>query len=401
MAGGRARHVAVYQYPQDRHSARLTASADPGENQAMNRERLARLKISGFRSLRNVTIELEPLTVLIGANGAGKSNLLWALEMVRMLAFGSLQLFVSERGGASFLMHYGPRETPAIDIELEFHGENRENAYYVRLGYGADESLVFLAERAGYRRLASQDWRWTDLGVGHRETRLREDPDPTSRTVLWWLRAINFYHFHDTSRRSPLRTRWQSDASVQYLRSDGSNLPAFLYALKISEDPADKAAWRRIEGSLQRVAPFVRELQPVQDRLGYSLQWVDERGANFGPAHLSDGTLRALALITALAQPESTMPLVSSIDELELGLHPAALDILCGLISGAAERRQVIVSTQSPVILDHVDASQVVVTERHDAATEFHRLDERALQGWLEDYSLSELYDKNVFGGRP
>jgi predicted ATPase len=111
--------------------------------------------------------------------------------------------------------------------------------------------------------------------------------------------------------------------------------------------------------------------------------------------------LRALALITALAQPESGLPLVSSIDEPELGLHPAALGILCGLISSAAQRKQVIVSTQSPIILDHVEPNQVIVTERQDAATVLRRLDESALQSWLEDYSLSQLYDKNVLGGRP
>lgn len=202
---------------------------------------------------------------------------------------------------------------------------------------------------------------------------------------MWWLRGISFYHFHDTSRRSPLRTRSYADASADHLRSDGSNLPAFLYALKSSDKPADKAAWRRIEGSLKIVAPFIKALQPIQSRLGFALEWVDERGATLGPAHLSDGTLRGLALIAALAQPESSFPLVSCIDEPELGLHPAALGVVCGLMSSAAQRRQVIVATQSPVILDHVEPGQVVVAERKDAATQLRRLDESALRSWLED----------------
>ena len=111
--------------------------------------------------------------------------------------------------------------------------------------------------------------------------------------------------------------------------------------------------------------------------------------------------VRSVLLIAALAQPRDGMPLVSCIDEPELGLHPAALDLLCGLISSAATSRQVIVSTQSPIILDYVEPQSVVVTERIDAATAFRRLDPADLDAWLKDYSLSEIYDKNVLGGRP
>jgi predicted ATPase len=171
--------------------------------------------------------------------------------------------------------------------------------------------------------------------------------------------------------------------------------------LRESEDPAAKASWRLIEGTVRRLAPFISELRPNQDRHGTKLEWVDEKGAAFGPAHLSDGTLRALALVTALAQPQAGMPLLSCIDEPELGLHPAALGMLCGLISSVSTRRQVIVATQSPVVLDHFEPEQVVVAERRDGTTELRRLDPAPLASWLEDYSLSELYDKNVLGGRP
>lgn len=367
-------------------------------------QRIKRLKVAGFRSIKDETLELSPVTVLIGPNGAGKSNFLWALEMLRMLAFESLQLFVSERGGATYLMHYGPRFTPAIDLLVEFQcDDGSENAYEARLGYGADESLLFLAEKAGYRKNLAQAWNWHSLGAGHRESRLREESerDTTTKTVRWLLRQINFYHFHDTSRRSPLRTRAFNDTADSYLRSDGSNLPAFLLALGASSRPADQAAWKRIGGLVQSVAPFVRALVPQADPRGVSLDWVDERGETFGPAYLSDGTLRAIALIAALGQPEAKLPLLSCIDEPELGLHPAALGYLCGLVSSVSARHQVLLSTQSPGVLDAFEPSQVVVAERSDAVTKLKRLDEDALKGWLEDYSLSELFDKNVLGGRP
>jgi predicted ATPase len=365
--------------------------------------KLNKIRVKGFRSLRDVSLDPGPVTVLIGPNGAGKSNLLWALEMVRMLAFESLQLFVSERGGASYLMHYGPQKTAAIDVALEFVTHSGENAYEARLGYGSDESLIFLSERAAFRRTAEQQWKWKELGVGHRESKLREasESDTTAKTVRWLLRQINFYHFHDTSRRSPLRTRPFADTSGDYLRSDGSNLPVFLLGLQESSDEGSRAAWRLIEATFRRVAPFIAKLTPIEDRQGTKLEWVDDQGALFGPAHLSDGTLRALALVAALGQPGSSLPLVSCIDEPELGLHPAALGVLCGLISSVAARRQVIVSTQSPVLLDYFEPRDVVVAERMNSATNFRRLDEVQLASWLEEYSLSELYDKNVLGGRP
>lgn len=365
--------------------------------------RLRRMRVAGFRSLRDVTVDLTPVTVLIGPNGAGKSNVLWALEMVRMLAYGGLQRFVSERGGASFLMHYGPKKTPIVELTLEFETTEGENLYDARLAYGADESLIFVEETAGYRKTPDEPWHRTMLGAGHRESALGHTmpKDVTAKTVQFLLRQINFYHFHDTSRASPLRTRSFAGTVGEYLRSDGANLPTFLESLKNSSDPGKVAAWKRMTGLLRRVTPFITEVVPTVTEHGVILQWRDDRGELFSPAHLSDGTLRLMALFAALAQPEATMPMVSCIDEPELGLHPAAIEALCGLVSSVTARRQVIVSTQSPAVLDHFTPEDVIVAERHDGATELRRLDAAALAGWLEDYSLADLYDKNVLGGRP
>jgi predicted ATPase len=298
-------------------------------------------------------------------------------------------------------MHYGPQRTAAIDLTLTFSDSERENVYAVRLGYGADESLLFLSERVGFR-FVGRDWTWTELEAGHGETLLRTDSqDVTARTTLYLLRKINFYHFHDTSRRSPLRTLAQAGNGGDYLRSDGSNLPAFLLGLSESEVPADRSAWRRIDGLIRRAAPFITALRPTEDRRGVRLEWADDQGETFGPAHLSDGTLRAIALFAALGQPEQGLPLMSCVNEPELGLHPSALEVLCGLVSSAAARRRVLLSTQSPVILDHFAPKEIVVAERQKGATQLRRLDEASLASWLEDYTLSELYDKNVLGGRP
>src|SRR5512145_422942 len=96
---------------------------------------LRHIQISGFGSLADVQLRPGRLTVLIGPNGSGKSNLLRALRMVLMMRTGSLQRFVGEAGGASALMHYGPKRTQAITLGLEFTQEGRLNSYEARLGF--------------------------------------------------------------------------------------------------------------------------------------------------------------------------------------------------------------------------------------------------------------------------
>jgi predicted ATPase len=354
--------------------------------------------------LRHVDLaEFGPATVLIGPNGSGKSNLLAALRMVRMLAHDSLQLFVGTQGGAGFLMHYGPSVTPVIDIDLEFAGDQGDNAYACRLGHAAGDSLVFLDERAGFRRPGATNWNWTNLGAGHRESRLaaESERDTTARSTRWLLRRLNFYHFHDTSHSAELRSNARREDD-RYLRSNGSNLAAFLIALKQSDDEVQRAAYRRIEALVRQIAPFIRELEPTPTNGGaVRLDWIDDRQERFGTAHLSDGTLRAIALFTALGQPVEFLPLLCAIDEPELGLHPAALHLLCELVRSASAHSQVLLATQSPALLDQFNASEVIIAEREDSATQFRRLDETELAEWLRDYSLSELYDTNVLGGRP
>lgn len=381
----------------------MVEKLEPPVTQDPTASALTRVRIAGFRSLKNVELDLTPVTVLIGPNGAGKSNLLWALEMVSLLASNSLQLFVGERGGATYLMHYGPKRTPTIDLSLEFVVRGGENAYEARLGYGADESLIFLSERAGHRASATQPWRWEELGAGHRESKLEDasKSSKTAKTVLWLLRRVNFYHFHDTSLRSPLRTRNFADTSAAYLRSDGSNLAVFLDGLRGSSEPENTAAFERIVSHVRAVAPFVREILPLRDRHGTMLEWRDDRGETLGPAHLSDGTLRAIALFAALGQPRASLPLVSCIDEPELGLHPAAIDLFGGAVRSVSADRRVIVSTQSPQVLDQFDEESVVVAERVSGETRLTRPELPKLKQWLEEYRLSDIYESNLIGGRP
>jgi predicted ATPase len=217
---------------------------------------------------------------------------------------------------------------------------------------------------------------------------------------------MSFFHFHDTSVTSPLRQNARQE-DTRYLRSDGSNLAAYLYSLANAEGAAHQKAWRRINDFVRRIAPFVKTLDPAPvdpsqgERSAIRLDWTDESDHVFGPHHLSDGTLRAIALITALAQPAESLPRFVSIDEPELGLHPVALAIFASLVRSVSMQCQVLLATQSPALLDHFEPEEVVVAERVAGETELRRLDSDDLAAWLEEYCLSDLYDKNVLGGRP
>ncbi|WP_230467770.1 AAA family ATPase [Lujinxingia vulgaris] len=364
---------------------------------------LCDIHIAGFGSLADVRLQPGRLTVLIGANGSGKSNVLRALRMVPLIRTGSLQRFVAEAGGASALLYYGPKRTPAITLKLEFlQGENR-HIYEARLGFAAGDKLVFLDEQVGYQPTPDAELHLTSLGAGHWESEIRmaSDGDSNARAVNDWLSQLTFFHVHDTSMTSALRTHARAEDD-RYLRSDGSNLAAYLFRLQQSDDEADRKAWRRINRFVSRIVPAVKELAPTPvNATTLRLDWIDDQDERFGVHQLSDGTLRAIALITALAQPTAHLPRFISIDEPELGLHPAAIRTLAELARSVSRHTQVLFATQSTAFLDHFDPAEVVVVERQNGASTLHRLDEAQLASWMEDYSLSEIFDKGVIGGRP
>ena len=116
---------------------------------------------------------------------------------------------------------------------------------------------------------------------------------------------------------------------------------------------------------------------------------------------MSDGTLRFIALATLFLQPDTYRSNVILLDEPELGLHPYAITILASIIKSASKANQVIISTQSPILLDHFNPEDILVADRINESTHFSRLDPERLSKWLEDYSLGQLWEKNELGGRP
>lgn len=372
---------------------------------------ISRIELEGFRSIASLDLRLGRTTVLIGANGTGKSNLLSFLQLVPRMRTQSLRIFVGQAGGANTLLHQGSRKTPAIKFRIEATaGDGNDTAYAGTLGIAAGDSLIFLDERVEARRRGELLFTGKTLGSGHNESQL--DPYaknagfPSATAVRDWVMRMNFFHFHDTSPESPLRKHGRQEED-RYLRSDGSNLAPYLYALSRGQSASYRSAWARITSLIKRVAPFIDQLEPTlvapdqPDRSAVRLDWLDDRGDRYGVHQLSDGTLRALALITALAQPVENLPRFIAIDEPELGLHPSAISLLSGLVRSTSAHAQIVLATQSPALLDEFEPKDVVVVGRRDGATVMERLDLQKLEAWLEEYTLSEVWDKNVIGGRP
>ena len=339
------------------------------------------ISIEGFKSIERIDhLPLHPINVLIGANGSGKSNFIDVFSLLRAVREDTLDTYVERSGGADRILHFGSKLTRKLSIAVAFRGGG---SFEVRLEVAEDDRLMTTFGGAIGSIVMGRP--------GH--TGLLE----FTRDQLDRFRV---YHFHDTSRTAPIK-RTADLHDNRYLREDGSNLASFLYRLRRKE----AAAYRMIVRTVRLVAPFFEDfvLEPQalnEDKI--RLEWRHwGSDAFFDASSLSDGTLRFIALATLLLQPTELQPHVILLDEPELGLHPYAITLFGSLVRQCSLKRQVVVATQSPTLLDHFEPDEVLVADRVDGRTELTRLDRDRLVAWLEDYSLGQLWEKNEIGGRP
>jgi predicted ATPase len=238
---------------------------------------------------------------------------------------------------------------------------------------------------------------WNQHGTGHKEARLLQSPGRTAQTILGLLRGMIVFQFHNTSHTSRMRTRWAvSDA--RYLKEDGGNLGAFLYYTRENYPKH----YTRIVRYLQVLLPFFDDFVLDVEYDKVYLRWREKQcDMQFDASLASDGMLRTMALVALLCQPSERLPNVMFFDEPELGLHPAAINLVSGLMKSVSQHLQVFIATQSTDLLDTFDPEDVVVVERKDRKSTYRRLDAESLEKWLEEYSLGELWAKNVIGGKP
>jgi predicted ATPase len=365
---------------------------------------LKRVILEGFKSIRSMDLELRPLNVLIGSNGAGKSNLVSFFKMLNEMMAGRLQQYIATSGRAQSLLHYGPKVTPQINARLEFEVDNGVDTYTMRLFHAAGDTLVFTEESLSSLQTGFPKPKVISLGSGHGETRIGQEADqgePTAKVFRHLLNHCRVYHFHDTSATARAR-QYNYIGDNRWLMPDAGNLAAFLLRLR---DDNGGSVYQRIVSTIRLIAPFFDDfdLEPSgPNKKEVILNWRD-RGSDqvFGPHQLSDGTLRAMCLVALLLQPVSELPKLIVVDEPELGLHPYALNLVAALFKKASHHTQVLVSTQSSSFLDNFDPEDIIVVNREDGASRLVRPDAQKLEAWLEEYSLGEVWEKNVIGGGP
>ncbi|MGR9244961.1 AAA family ATPase [Rhizobium leguminosarum] len=361
--------------------------------------KLDKIRIKGFRSIKDQTVVLGPINILIGGNGSGKSNFIEAFKLLREISEGRLADYVKRAGGAERILHFGMKETESLQLKACFN--DSVDQYEISLEPTDVGGLLPMHEITSYWNKAyPQPYNRSLSTFGGEAAISKGNVQGVSAYVKDALSSWRVYHFHDTGPSSPMKRIADVDDN-RFLRPDGSNLAAFLYFLK----EAHEAEYALIKNTVRRVAPFFDDfvLHPRSlDETRIRLEWKHINSDEFfDVSSFSDGTLRFIALAVLLLQPVRFRPSVILVDEPELGLHPAAITLLGALVRQASAKGQVILSTQSPFLLDHFTPEEVVVADREGGSSVFARLDSASLTEWLEDFSLGELWEKNELGGRP
>jgi predicted ATPase len=374
---------------------------------------LKKICISGYKSIspkHPLEIDLDNINILLGANGSGKSNIINFFKMLNFMMSGSFQLFVEKAGTSQVFLHYGTKHTDNIQGDLHFESHSEHNSYGFTLTHAAPDRLIITSEEIGwfsnnravhYDICEKSDFKESALMAYKdnykKDIRLSE----ASHTIHSLLSNCKVYQFHNSSPGSPIRQSSHIDTS-KYLQAEGNNLASFLHYLKT----AHHLNYQRIASYINQIMPQFKDFYLEPNEKGYvSLKWTDiyPNDYVFLPEQFSDGTIRFIALATLLLQPQTTMPSVIIVDEPELGLHPSAIGQLAAILKEAAKHTQIIIATQSPGLVDEFEPKHITIIEsdKDKGFSTARKLDEKELTDWLENYSLSELWHKNVIGGRP
>lgn len=355
--------------------------------------KVSSLNVEGFKSIRELKdFKLNNLNVLIGANGAGKSNFINLFRLLNEIYEQRLQLYVQKQGGPDAILHFGRKVTERIKISFDF----ARNGYFFELSPTNDNKLIFDSERIIFHGDIAESNRL--LNSGHVEALLRDDRQQVSSYVRAGIKSWKVYHFHDTGDSAKVKQIHSLNDNL-ILKSDAANLAAYLRMLKDSHEKE----YNRIVSTIRLVLPFFDDFVHRENIEYIELEWV-QKGKTDTPlkAHmLSDGSLRFICLATLLLQPIYLLPDTILIDEPELGLHPYAITVLADMFKQVSEDKQIIVSTQSVELVNELEPEDVIVVNQKNDESIFERLEPVALSSWLEEYTLGELWKNNILGGRP
>lgn len=362
---------------------------------------IERIVIQNYKSIQEARIDLRDINVLIGENGAGKSNFISFFELVKALYDMRLTGYMLANGGMGSQLYQGLKHSNCISGIIDY---NNTNAFFFELKprQGGEMAYISLTgdffNTYNHRDKDYKNWNKTIWDKDIEESKISEIKYPRAKYIRNILESFIVYHFHDTSKTSPMRQFCSIDDNSS-LRHDASNLPAILYKLK----ETDPKSFTLIENTIRTVAPYFKrfKLAPMTlDPTKIKLEWEEKDSDMYLDAYsLSDGTLRFIALATLLLQ--SKLPNTIIIDEPELGLHPAAITKLSAMIKLASKKSQIIIASQSVELINNFSVDDLIIVGREGKQSTFKRLNEEDYTLWLESYSVGELWDKNILGGRP
>lgn len=343
------------------------------------------IEILGYKSIQNEHIDLNPINILIGANGSGKSNFISFFDFLNKLYNRNLNEYIALVGGENKILHKGQKVTGTIKFKLEF--ENGLNGYSANLQLGT-EGFVFTNERLIYK---SDDG--ADISRYDSEARIKTTDNSRAKYVIQYLNGFRKYHFHDTSNQSAFNRLSSIENDIYYLYNNGANLAAFLYDINKN----NKIVYNRIIKTIQSIAPYFSDFVFIPNEKKFlRLQWNDKFSDTiYGVNDFSDGTIRFIALTVLFLQPK--LPNTIIIDEPELGLHPSAIAKLAGMIkSASAKGSQVIIATQSTDLISHFLPESIITVDQINGCSKFRRLDASKLKEWLDDYTVDDLWKRNI-----
>lgn len=348
------------------------------------------IEINGYKSIKKARVDLAPINILIGANGSGKSNFISFFDFLNRLYNRKLNEYIALKGGEDKILHKGRKNGDVISFKIEF--DNGQNGYSAILRSGND-GFVFSSENLIYK---GNNW---DISGADKEARVKSTNIYRAKYVIKYLNGFRKYHFHDTSSNSPFTKYSNIENDIHYFYEDGMNLTAFMYQIQ----EKNKIVYNRIIKNIQSIAPYFSDFYFAPNKENnVRLQWTDKYSdVVFGANDLSDGTLRFIALSVLFLQPD--LPDTIIIDEPELGLHPSAIAKLAGMIKSVSDRGcQVISATQSTDLISHFLPEDIITVDQIDGETIFNRLSSDTLNHWLEDYTIDDLWKRNIItGGQP
>ncbi len=355
---------------------------------------LTKIEIDNWKSLKTVSIELDDINVLIGQNGTGKSNLVQFFHMLNMMMTGNLQLFVGRSGGANSLLHYGSKTSVFIDSKLTFKTESGTDTYSFRLMHGAPDTLIFSSENVTFKASNHPgDPFFQEFGAGHKETALSPQmgqQNEVFRFIRSMLSRCRYFQFHDTTGEAHIRGTSPVD-NDRFLFHNGGNVAAVLNRLRVESPEVFQKIVTRVRATVPAFRDFVLEPQNGFVRI----DWIDaHKGQQFGPHQLSDGSIRAIGLHTLLALPAHMSPSVIIIDEPELGLFPAAIDVLVDAIKEASAQYQIILATQSNRLVRYLNPQSLVCCSWKDGESSVRRLSPADEFTFMDDYTLGDYMSR-------